>query len=738
MKIGNKTRRFVKILKIGLMVSVVVVSWHYIRIQLRPAIEAPTETAVAHAGNVKILRDELGVPHIFGKTDADTAFGLAYANAEDDYPTIQGSLAAARGQLALLLKNKNAVLNDYLVQLLNLPEKATEQYNGRISPDFKKILEAYADGLNFYAFHHPEDVDSRFLPFTGKDVIAGFIHKLPLFMGVAATFENLLSRKEADLEIGRPLQRIRADGNESPSWERGELAGSNAHAVSRTRSADGITRLNINSHQPYEGPVAWYEAHVVSEEGWDMIGGTFPGSPVILHGHNRYLGWAHTVNTPDAIDVYKLTMHPDGAMRYKMDGQWMDLAVRKAFIRIDTGVFNLPIPMTFYESIHGPVLKVKNGYYAIRYVGRNRAGLSVEQWYRMNKATNIDQWKNAMAMQAIPMMNTMYADCDNILYVYNHLLPIRSEKYDWLGILPGDISEAIWTDYLPFDKLPMAENPPSGYLINTNSTPFQATRGTGNPDPDHFSRTFGIETIINNRAVRSHELFGKDDAITREEFITYKFDRLYSKKSPLFTEIINPLIDNLQPENEYEKKALEILREWDGNTDETSVGATLATLIYRPIFKAELGNSSSVIAPSAIESFKTAVAFLHGHYNRVDVPLGEVQRLKRGKTDLPLGGSIDVLNAVHTREDGDKAVAVAGDSYILIVEFPKSGARSWARHQYGNVNRNESVHYDDQAAPFSKRLLKESLLTMDAIRQHIESEYHPGEESRGFERIPSK
>lgn len=725
---SRKWRLWGKRLLKGLVIVVIGgTGWYFVRPTLRPAIPKPGQSVFDQAKRVRILRDNLGVPHIFGKSDADTAFGLAYAHAEDDFPIIQGSLAAARGQLALLMLNQTGVINDYLVRFLYLPEKVKRQYE-QISPDTKRLLEAYADGLNLYAYHHPDEVDSRLLPYRGQDMVAGFVHKLALFVGVGDTLQDLMSKTPETLEIGLPLQRMLARNDQLPTWYRGELAGSNAHAVARSRSADGHTYLNINSHQPYEGAVAWYEAHLVSEDGWNAIGGIFPGSPTILHGHNQHLGWAHTVNRPDGVDVYKLVMHPDGSMRYRFDGDWKELEVSETTIEIDIGLFNLPVPRDLYRSIHGPVMKLGDGYYAIRYAGKDRAGLAVEQWYRMNKARNIAEWKQAMSLQGLPMMNTMYADRDNILYVYNHLLPIRNEGFNWLGILPGDTSKAVWQAYLPFDQLPMAENPPSGFLINTNSSPFHATTGSGNPDPADFNPNLSIETRLNNRALRSLELFGGDTRISRKALLQYKFDRRYSPESDVFQLIVNPLTTSYQPANEDEKLALQILRDWNGETDEQSKGAALINLIYRPFWKAQFGNRAEVKLPDAGTEFKVAITFLKEHFKRVDIPLGDLQRLRRGKTDLPLGGSIDVLNAVHTKMDEGRLVGTAGDSYILLAEFGEHGVRSWSRHQYGNVNRPDSKHYDDQAEAFTRLQLKPSLLTEEAVRKHLEAEYHPGEE----------
>ena len=692
-----------------------------------PAPPEPASIAAQYARDVVINRDTWGVPHIFGETDNAAAFGLAYAHAEDDFPLIQGTLVAARGKLALLKLAKISIVNDYLVQLLDIPGQTDRQYQA-LPKDFQLFLEAYAQGLNYYAFRHPEEADGRFFPVSGKDIVAGFIHKLPLLMGVGNVLQDLHDRPAERLQVGSAIQKLYTRNAAGPAGIDGRLAGSDAHAVGPPRSADGKVRLNINSHQPWEGPVAWYEAHVVSKEGWDAIGGTFPGAPVILHGHNRHLGWAHTVNRPDFIDVYKLDMHPDGSLQYRFDDQWRPLTVREAAIEIDLGLFTWTVHRPVYASVHGPVIKLKSGFFALRYAGADRHGAAVLQWYRMNKAAPFDEWKAAMAMQALPMMNTVYADPQNIYYVYNALLPVRDEDFDWMTILPGDTSQAVWSDYLPFAELPQVFNPPSGLVLNTNSTPFRATVGPGNPQQQEFSKTLGIETTMNNRAIRSHELFGQDAAITREAFRRYKFDRRYSRKSPMYRDVLQPLLNDYAPENKAEKEALAILKAWNGEMDEKSVGATLARLTYEPIYRVKMYKPVDTPVPTPAETFGEAVQYLRRHYGRVDVPRGQVQRLQRGTTDLPLGGGTDTLNAVHTRRKGDKLVSRQGDSYILIAEFSDTGVQSWAIHQYGNVNRKDSPHYDDQAPLFVKRQMRPSLLTPQAIKENLARTYHPGEE----------
>ncbi len=337
---------------------------------------------------MRILRDTWGVPHIFGHTDADVAYGLAYAHAEDDFATIQGALLAARGRLATVYGRKGAP-NDYMVQLLRVWDVVESGYMTALRPETRAICEAYAEGVNHYAALHPERALVPLYPVTGKDIVAGFVHKVPLFFGIDKVLKELFEGKKV---------------------EGGGTSGSNTLAVAPSRSADGATRLAINSHQPWEGPVSWYEVHLRSDEGWEITGGVFPGSPVVLHGHTRHLGWAHTVNRPDLIDVYSLDIAPENHNRYRFEGTLRDLEVRSAPIEVK--LFG-PLSWTFRRealwSVHGPVVRGPRGAFAIRYAGFGDVR-QVEQWYRMNKARTLEEWLAAMRLRAIPSLNCGYAD----------------------------------------------------------------------------------------------------------------------------------------------------------------------------------------------------------------------------------------------------------------------------------------------------------------------------------------
>lgn len=388
-----------------------------------PLFHAPIDAASFSTYDVKIHRDTWGVPHIFGKQDKDTAYGLAYAHAEDDFKTIQGTVIAARGKLAFY-HGKEGAANDYMVQLLKVWDVVESSYASQLTEETRDLVEAYANGLNHYAVLHPDEVYRGLFPVSGKDVIAGFVHRMPLMYGLDRVLGKLASDEKPEFSVGK--EKIERGPFEQT------LMGSNAVAVSPKRSADGYTRLAINSHQPWTGPVAWYEAHLHSEEGWNMTGGLFPGSPVIFLGHNEHLGWAHTVNSPDLVDVYELDIHPEDENKYFIQGKYETIDIWETEIEMKLwGPFRWTFKRDIMWSIHGPVFKNPHGTFGVRFSGYGEVR-QVEQWYQMNKATSYEEFEFAMSLQALPMFNTVYADkSGNISYVYNALMPFRmSDAYD--------------------------------------------------------------------------------------------------------------------------------------------------------------------------------------------------------------------------------------------------------------------------------------------------------------------
>jgi len=669
---------------------------------------APPDTAplIAKAAqyNVRIKRDSWGVPHVFGKTDADTAFGLGYAQSEDDFATLQDVTLASRGTLAATDGIK-AATTDYLVHLFRVWENVNARYTTDIPPDVRRVVEAYADGVNLYAAKHPDAVKPGFLPVTGKDIVAGFVFKTPFFYGLDQVLKDLTSPKPTDTS---------------------SKTGSNGLAVAPSRSADGATRLLVNSHQPYVGPVSWYEVVLQSEQGWHVAGGVFPGSPFMLHGHNEHLGWANTVNDPDLADVYKLTINPANENQYKLDGKWVDFEKSDAALRVK--LFG-PLIWTVHRDVlwskHGPVLKTDNGVFAIRYAGMNEIR-QVIQYYRLNKSKNLAEWKAAMALGYLPSINYVYADeKGNIGYVYNGEFPVRKLGVDWQGQLPGDRSDLIWHSYLPFDKLLQVWNPKSGLVFNSNNTPFQCTDPADDPKPADYPDWMGIQTNMTNRAYRAEETFGADKAITAQKFHDYKFDLAYSIRSDVADEVAQVLKANPGGDADL-AKAQDVLRHWDRKTDIHNRGTALAVLMGLEVSQTKKDGHPV----SAFDALKHAISNLKTHFGRVDPEWGQLNRMRRGDIDAPIDGGPDIYRAVYGEPQDDSTLtAMDGDTFIMFVTWDKNGKlSSKSVHQFGSATLDQhSKHYNDQTPLFLKMQLKPVWFTADELKGHIEADYKPGD-----------
>lgn len=687
------------------------------RPHLRPPMPPIDDATRAHLAQVTIRRDTWGVPHIHGRTDADAAFGLAYAHSEDDWPTIQGVMAATRGQLGLLRLDGTSMVVDYYAHFVRASEQAAEAWD-TIDPATRVVLEGYARGLNHYARMHPDEADTRLLPVRGVDIAAGFAHKLSFMVGVPAVMKALHDGKLTG--VGDKIAAV------VPELER-DFPGSNAYAVTASRSADGRARLVINSHQPWEGPVAWYEAHVRSDEGWDMSGGLFPGSPFVLHGHNAHLGWAHTVNAPDVVDVYALVIDPEHPDHYQLDGQWKPIEERSVSLVLDVGPFDLRVTQKVYSSVHGPVLATDHGPFAVRWAGMDRGVHATTQWYRMNKARSLEEWQAAMRVHAIPMFHTVYADAAHIHYVYNALLYQRAPGHDYRAVLPGDRASLVTTDYLPYEQLPQVTDPASGFVQACNSAPWVATLGPEAPVRARFAAEHGIEDVVTNRTRRSLALLGGTEPLSREAVHALKWDRRYADTSVTMQQVVAPLVSGgFAPATDAERRAVELLRAWDLTATATSAAATLAILSLKallPELRAE-GDPPIADAPAAL---RHTLAWLTEHHGRTEVPLGEVQVLRRGKVELGLGGGPDLMNAIYVKRVEGQLVGTQGDSLVMLVEWTPDGVRSESVHQYGSSSREGSPHYADQAPLFAARRLKPVWRTDAELEANAARVYRPGE-----------
>lgn len=683
---------------------------------------AARETAKAY--DARVIRDRWGVPHIYGARDADVAFGLAYAHSEDDWKTFEEVILFSRGVLAQT-KGKDAAVTDYLVAALGANQAIARDYETKLPTEMRALLDGYAAGINLYCAEDNTRCSPGVAPVSSQDIVAGFAARTPFFYGLE---ENLTELFEGDADKSASLAWMRtAFLRVHPDAE----LGSNAMAVAPRRSSDDATRLMVNSHQPFTGPVAWYEARLKSEEGLDIIGGVFPGSPVILHGATPDLGWAFTVNKPDLVDAYALeTDRAKNPRQYKFDGGWKDFERSEARFRVKLwGPFSLPVTRPVLRTVHGPAFDTPAGWRAVAFAGDGEIR-AVEQWRQMNKASSFDDWRAAMAMQAIPSFNVVFADKGGrIAYYYNMAAPVRSADWDWSRTAPGERADLVWTGVMPFGTAPFVADPPSGFVVNANNEPWNASSAEDSPKEADFPPHLGVRARSTNRGLREQELFAADDSVSEEEFIAYKMDDAYSAESNLRKLINETLADSEIGAEEGLAPALRLLARWDGRTNRENEGAALAVTFGRHALGILL-NGDDAPHPEPREALAKAVADLTAGHGRIDPEWGAVNRLVRGGLSLPLDGGPDTLRAIYSIADLSKGPgeAVAGDTFIMLVEWLADGRqRLRTVHQFGAATLDDaSPHYDDQAPLFAEEQFKQPGMTLDAVLTEATRDYRPG------------
>jgi acyl-homoserine-lactone acylase len=659
---------------------------------------------------IQIARDKWGVPHIFAKTDAEVAYGLAWAHAEDDFATIQTSYLAGKAMLGLL-KGKEGAQVDYIVQLLRCRELVESRYEKDISPAFKAVLAGYCQGFNQYAKTHKKQVlVPELFPVTPKDMLTFSVLQLAISSGADQALKSIFDNKVATLDFLKP-------------------GGSNAFAFNSAKTTDGSVYLNINAHQPLEGPVAFYEAHLNSEEGWNILGALFPGAPSILHGVNENLGWAHTVNYPDKLDIFQLEINPNNPKQYRFDGAWVNLEEKLVSLKIKLGgLLPIQVKKAAYWSKYGPTVMTKKGTFSIR-AGALDEIRALEQWFTMNKAKNFSEFKNALEMGAISGYNLVYADKrDTIFYLSNGKLPLRDSTYNWKGTLPGNTSKTLWTAYHPLRDLPQVLNPAAGYVFNTNHSPFNATASSDNIKEANYDKTMGYETWNNNRSVRFMEQVSELDKVSFADFKRIKFDLQLPKKLSFFTNADSLFLLD-EKKNTDIADVIRILKEWDRRADTTSIGASIFMQTYYSL-EAKLKKEGRAFGILTTAECRAALLetknYFNTYFSSVNVPLGNYQRLIRGEKSVAVSGMPDVLAAMHADPlKNGQIKAKQGDAYIALVRFTKDGPEIESINCYGASADPKSPHYTDQMDLFVKQQTKKMSLNKLEVLSQAKRIYHP-------------
>lgn len=672
--------------------------------------------------SITIVRDQWGVPHIFGNTDPEVAYGLAWANAEDNFEMMQHNLLQGISRFGMA-KGKEGAIRDFFCQALRISEIVESRYETDITPEFKAYLQGYADGVNAYAKAHPDEVIyKKGFPTTPKDILKGVTFTNCLISFVQNPVQDIIKGK---------FDKLVLDYN-NPTCP----MGSNGIAFSSAKTVDGYPYLACNPHQPFEGQHSFYEAHLCSKQGLNVLGAMFPGGSSIFIGSNNYLGWTHTYNGLDLVDTYKLKMHPKKKRQYEFDGEWRKLEKKTAWMKVKLKKWlTVYVPKKTYWSVYGATFQSsedKKQFYSIRTLA-NQNIVATQQWYYMDKATNFTQFYEALKPIGIVRFNIVYADrYDTILYLSNGAIPKRCDDVDWKGVIPGTSSKTLWKSQYSLTELPQIISPKCGYVYNTNNSEFSATCDSENLDSTKYSRTMGLWYGNNNRAARAYELINKQDKFTYEEFKVLRSDQSFPAHTNFAKSTIGKIVTLDTTKFPDLAGVIKHVRNWNYNTAATNRQFTIIGPAIRHLFRKkgfgarELETGINVSDTVFAESLRFIKKKLEDKFGTFDVAWGDYQRHQLGKVDLPVGGSLDVLAAMHSDNLPDgRERAVGGDTYIQMVRFTPQGALIESVVPYGASARPDSKHYTDQMEMYVNQKLKPMSLDRDTIFKQAERIYNP-------------
>jgi acyl-homoserine-lactone acylase len=658
-----------------------------------------------------IARDSFGVPHIFAPTDAQCAYGLAWATCEDHFALVQEALLPSRGRLGRV-KGKEGIVFDYALRFMGLDTFIHQRYEKDLSPEFREVAEAYVRGVNDYARAHPEEIlDPALFPVKPQDVIAGYCVSGALMSGV-----------------GMALKAIRE--NRISLFYAPNETGSNAIAIAPYRTEDGRSWLLLNSHQPNEGRFAWYEAHICSEEGTNTLGALFPGGVTIFTGANEHLGWAHTTNYHTFGDIYALKVKNG---KYLFGEQWLPFKRRKIRLWLKLGNVKIPLRKKLFYSVHGPALKQHGQWYALRFPAWMDIR-SAEQWWRMSKAKSLEEFETILKMDALPLFNVIYADAEGNIFLHSGgKTPRRDTALVWKQPMPGEASRALWKDFLPYESKTRILNPSCGYLYNANNTPAHYTHYTCEDNqPTYWP---GFQLFDYNRGDRLRALLGAvTDRFTRTHFWAikndpcYAFDGTYQRNFAALYSLDEKKYPRLA-------EAITMLKNWNRCGGQESETASLALIThhfltkkYRMPFAMLMIKKEPLTEKECVEALKKARAFMLKKYGTLHVPLGHIQRLMRDTLSFPVSGLREVPRAIDTRlYDKRKGLwkVTGGDTYILWARFGVGGPELESVNTYGASGRPGSPHYTDQMKLFAMQKTKPMTLDKSEVLRNARRVYRP-------------
>ncbi len=701
------------------------------------------------AKQVTIVRDTWGVPHIYGKTDADAVFGLLYTQCEDDFDRVEMNYLDAIGRLAEV-QGETALYHDLRARLFMDSTQALSIYK-KSPPDLKKLLNAFADGTNYYLATHPT-VKPRLL--------RRFRPWMPLMFSEGSIGGNI---------NGVSIERLKAfySQKKSSSWidtdiekKDREPVGSNGFAIAPAKSSSGHALLLINPHTSF---YFRSEVQMVSQQGLNAYGAVTWGQFFVYQGFNENCGWMHTSSNADSMDEYLETIEQKGSnFYYKYGSKLRPVQKQKVLLPYKVNNKILRKEFTIYRTHHGPIVgqKADRQWVAVRMM--NDPLHALQQSYLRTKAADYASFQEVMKLNGNASNNTVFADTKgSIAYWHGNFMPKRDAKFDWSQPVDGSDPATEWQGFHPVSELVQVYNPASGFIQNCNSTPFTAA-GASSPEPAKYPKYMAPDAE-NYRGLNAVRVLNSKSIFTLDTLIAAANDPHLTA----FDELIPALLSaystysakKTNPQTPAMTEAIELLRTWNRGYSKTSVAQTVA--IYwaeRLLAKARARIPSAqpqldyisftqyaikqATTQERIITLTEALDDLTRDFGTWKMPWGEINRYQRltGKIEeayddqqpsLPVAftssswGSLAAFGA-RNYPGTKKRYGSVGNSFVAVVEFgPRITARSVVTG--GQSSQPGTPHFTDQADLFCNGRFKEVRFYPEDVKAHAEKTYHPGE-----------
>lgn len=696
------------------------------------------------AKQVTIIRDNWGIAHVYGKTDGDAVFGMLYAQCEDDFKRVEMNYIDKLGRLAEV-KGEGVLYNDLETRLLIDAEEAKADYK-KATPWLKKLMNSYANAINYYLYKHPE---------VKPLLLTRFEPWFPLLW----TDGSIGAISTADLTTGE-LKAFYSGNNDKVAYVERDVnvqTGSNGFAIAPSKSISGNALLYINPHTTfYFRP----EIQISSQEGLNAYGAVTWGQFFIYQGFNENCGWMHTSSNVDVADMYaEKIVDQKGKLFYEYDGKLLPVKEKNILLNyLDKGQM-VSKTITTYFTIHGPIMAKRDGkWISLQSKNRNMESL-VQSWVR-TKSKDFNDYQKAMNLKANTSNNTVYADNKgNIAYWHGNFIPMRDRSLNWAKVVDGTTSKTQWKGLHPVSETVHLYNPSNGWLQNCNSTPYSVA-GNNSPKESNYLPYMAPDGE-NFRGINAVRIFSQDKKYTLDDLITDGYDT----KLSAFEVLLPALIANFQKDAQTQEPKfkdleapIQVLKNWNYYSNVNSVATTLANewaFKLNPILqkvyidegeKDQVENMTELAKTAGIDDMlpqlRKVIQELQAKFGKWEIPWGDINRFQRSSGDIDLTyddnqeslamgtasvlwGSLPAFKSSY-QNNSKKRYGYNGNSFICAVEFgPKIIAKSLLAG--GNSGDPNSKHFFDQAKRYQNAQFKDVLFYKEDVQKNAEKTYHPGE-----------